>query len=54
VTGSVRRGQLRVEHQNLDRETLAEWDLETENITADMEMTEAERITEETDAAMEN
>jgi hypothetical protein len=34
----VRKGQQRVEHQNSDRETLAEWDPETENIMADMEM----------------
>jgi hypothetical protein len=54
VTGSTRRGQWRVEHQNSDRETPAEWDPEMENITADMEITEAERITEEMDTAMEN
>jgi hypothetical protein len=50
----MRRGQWRVEYQNSDRETLAEWDQETENITADMEMMEAKRITEETDVATEN
>jgi hypothetical protein len=53
VTVSVRKGQQRVEHQNSDRETPAEWDPETKNIMVDMEMTEAERITEEMTAEME-
>jgi hypothetical protein len=60
VAWSARKGQRRVEHQNSDRETPAEWNPEMENImvdtdkmTATTEMTATEKITKETEKTTE-
>jgi hypothetical protein len=42
-----------VEHQNSGRETPAEWDTETENITADMEKMTAMMAVTETEETIE-